>query len=184
MDDLNQNGRDQDQDQNQSQSNQSQQYQQPNYSGEQQYQGYYQNQQSGQPYDQQGQQYQQQYQQYQQQNQQQNQYTQYQQPYSPYQQGRKQDNGMAIASMICGIVGLTLSCCMGLLGVAVAVVGLVLGILVLRNHKDGKNMAIAGIVLSGISLLIGVIAIIGVIFLANNQTFWDELRSQMENSYY
>ena len=91
---------------------------------------------------------------------------------------------MAIASMICGIVGLTLSCCMGVLGVAVAVVGLVLGILVLRNHKDGKNMAIAGIVLSGISLLIGVIAIIGVIFLANNQTFWDELRIQMENSYY
>ncbi|MFT4143973.1 MAG: DUF4190 domain-containing protein [Mobilitalea sp.] len=91
---------------------------------------------------------------------------------------------MAIASLICGIAGLTVSCCMGLIGVAVAVAGLVLGILVLRNHKDGKNMAIVGIVLSSIGIIIGVIAIISIIFLASNESFWNELRTQMENSYY
>ncbi len=73
--------------------------------------------------------------------------------------GESGGNGMAIASMVLGIVAIVLMCCNTYIGMACAVVGLILGILHVR--KNGKNgMAIAGIVCSAVAIAIAVIAII------------------------
>ena len=61
--------------------------------------------------------------------------------------------GMAIASMVLGIVSIVLMCCNTYIGIACAVVGLVLGILHIK--KSGKNgMAIAGIVCSIVAIVL------------------------------
>ena len=57
-----------------------------------------------------------------------------------------QSKGMAIASMVLGIVGLVLSCLV--IGIIPCVIGLILGIVVLVKQKAGQGMAIAGIVTS------------------------------------
>ena len=56
-------------------------------------------------------------------------------------------NGMAIASMVLGIIAVLLSCCSGTrwLTVIVAVVGIVFGILALQKKEfNNRGMAIAG----------------------------------------
>ena len=76
---------------------------------------------------------------------------------SPPQDVRKKQDGMAIASLVLGIVSL-LCCCVGTMGGAIAVAGLVLGIVSLKNEKSG--MAIAGVILCGIGLFFGICAVI------------------------
>ena len=75
-----------------------------------------------------------------------------QKTYSPQQlPGPQQTNGLAVASLICGIV----SFCIPILG---SIAAIVLGILGLGKTKDprvgGKGMAITGIVLGGVSVLV------------------------------
>ncbi|MDF2942677.1 MAG: hypothetical protein K0S01_1535 [Herbinix sp.] len=105
-------------------------------------------------------------------NQSQNQYQQYQQYQQPLQP--RKDNGMAIAAMVCGIVSFVFSCCLWYLALPLAIVGLVLSIIVIKNKKDGKGMAIAGIVLSSITIIIAIIAIFAVVLFANNESFMSE----------
>lgn len=63
-------------------------------------------------------------------------------------------NGMAIASMVVGIVGLLTS--WFTIGFIAGVVALILGILSVKKPK-GKGMAIAGIVTGGLAMLTGII---------------------------
>ncbi len=63
-------------------------------------------------------------------------------------------NGMAIASMIIGIVSVLT--CFTVFGFLAAVTALVFGLIGLK-HKKNKGMAIAGICTSGFALVIGVI---------------------------
>lgn len=75
----------------------------------------------------------------------------------------KKTNGLAIASLIVSIIGLLGCCCSGLVGVIAGIAGLVLGILANKNGKTG--MATAGIIISIISIVFGVVyLIIGVVF--------------------
>lgn len=64
-------------------------------------------------------------------------------------------NGMAIASLVLGIVSVLIVWIpiVGILGTAMALIGLVLGILSLRR-LEGRGLAIGGIVCAGISLVI------------------------------
>lgn len=57
---------------------------------------------------------------------------------------------LAIASLVLGIIGLITCCCYG--GI-IGIVGLVLGIMVLVLKMDGRNIAIAGIIVSALSIL-------------------------------
>jgi hypothetical protein len=61
------------------------------------------------------------------------------------------DFGFAKASLILGIVGICVVPCIGLLGFGTGTVGIILGIKSLRSRR--KGMAIAGIVLSIISII-------------------------------
>ncbi len=67
-------------------------------------------------------------------------------------------NGLAIAALVCGIVGILIF--------PVGIVGLVLGIVALTQRQN-KGMAITGIVLGGFALLIVPIAIIAAIAIPN-----------------
>ena len=77
-------------------------------------------------------------------------------------------NGMAIASLVLGIVSILIVWIpvVGLLGTIMAMVGLVLGVLALRK-PDSRGLAIGGIVCAGVSLVItalwifGLVAVIG-----------------------
>lgn len=63
--------------------------------------------------------------------------------------------GLAIASLICGIVSiLCCCCCINLIPAAAAIV---CGIITLVQHRDGKGMAITGLVLGAIALLLYVV---------------------------
>lgn len=59
-------------------------------------------------------------------------------------------SGMAISSMVLGIISLVLSCLF--LGWIPAVISLIQGILALATDKPGKGMAISGIVMSAVTL--------------------------------
>ena len=70
--------------------------------------------------------------------------------------------GLGIASMVLGIVSLLLSCCASTwwLTLLAAVLSIVFGILSIQKNSGGKGMAIAGIICSIISLVIGIIVLI------------------------
>jgi len=80
-------------------------------------------------------------------------------------------SGMSIASMVCGIVGIVVSCLFWPVGIVLAIVAVILGILGLNEIKKqpeigGRGMAITGIVLGGISLVLAILGIIGIAALA------------------
>ena len=84
------------------------------------------------------------------------------QPYNPSIGGTaQQQNGMAIASLICGILTLVLGFCCGFVGLLPGIAALVTGYLGLKKADElggsGKGMAIAGMVLGGIGLVISLI---------------------------
>ena len=68
--------------------------------------------------------------------------------------------GLAIASMVLGIVALVLSCCFYFISIPCAIIAVILGAVSLKGHKPGKGMAIAGLVTAIISLIPAVIVII------------------------
>lgn len=69
-------------------------------------------------------------------------------------------NGMAIASMVLGIVALVFGCCLWYISIPCSIVGLILGGVSLAQKRGGKGMAIAGIVLSAIGIIVAVIVVV------------------------
>lgn len=69
-------------------------------------------------------------------------------------------SGLAIASMVLGIVALVLSCCIYYVSIPCALIGIILGGVSLAQHKPGKGMAIAGLVTSIISIIPAIIVIV------------------------
>ena len=70
--------------------------------------------------------------------------------------------GFAIASMTLGIIYLV-CCCLGNISLIMAIVSIVFGIIALVKKAPGKGMAIAGIICSGLAVLIYIAAAIIVI---------------------
>lgn len=102
--------------------------------------------------------------------------TQYDQP--------KKSSGLAIASLVCGIVGLVLCCCY-YLSLPLSIVGLILGIVSLSKKSGGKGMAIVGVILSGITVVLAILMIAGVAALLGSEDFLNEIYREMGlDSYY
>lgn len=70
-------------------------------------------------------------------------------------------SGMAVASMVLGILALVLSCCVPYVPFILALLGVILGAVSLAKKLGGKGMAIAGLVCSIISLIPAVLVVIG-----------------------
>ncbi len=69
--------------------------------------------------------------------------------------------GLAVASMVLGIVALVLSCCVPYLPAILALLAVILGAASLAKKQGGKGMAIAGLVCGIISLIPSIMVIIG-----------------------
>lgn len=97
------------------------------------------------------------------------------------QQEPKNSNGMAIGSLVCGILCVLVNCCAAwFLSLPTAIAGLVLGIISLKNKKAGKAMAIVGIVLSSIGAFFGLITLIGCAVLSSNRSLLDQIMRELE----
>ncbi len=62
-------------------------------------------------------------------------------------------NGMAILSLIMGIISLLCGCCFPGITLLLIVVGVVMGIISLANSKEANPMAIVGLVCSGVAII-------------------------------
>lgn len=78
-------------------------------------------------------------------------------------------HGLAIASMICGIVAIVPGCCCTYFGIPLPIASIVMGIIAVSRIKaapyqfKGNGMAIAGIVCSSVALMWDVFAIFSTI---------------------
>lgn len=175
-----QNNENQNQYQQQNQMNNQQQPHDYQYSNQQSQDYQYNNQQS------QNYQYQQDYQQNNQQQYRYNGQPLYQQQY--YNQQPNGNNGMAIGALICGIVSILINCCSAwFISLPTAIAGIILGIMVLKNNKAGRNIAIVGLILSAIGALIGIIVFIGCAYMISNRgmfnDFYRQFQWEFENYY-
>jgi hypothetical protein len=97
----------------------------------------------------------------------------YVQPYQPGYPPAPKNNGLAVASFVCGLVSLAswLTC---LVGAVASIPGLVLGIIGLqrinasRGMERGRGLAIAGIATSAVSMVVTVLL---VLFVAGSSSF-------------
>lgn len=97
-------------------------------------------------------------------------------------------NGMAIASMVLGIVGIPLDCCC-YIGVIPAILAVIFGFLARNSIRSssgdqkGDGMALAGIILgfAGIAIALGLIIYAVAVGGFTSNRFWDEFRNQMNN---
>ncbi len=75
---------------------------------------------------------------------------------------RQSSNGLAIASMVCGIVSIPLMPCAWFVAIPAAIVAVVLGFVArrraLRGEAEGKGMALAGIICGSSALALVVLA--------------------------
>ena len=82
-----------------------------------------------------------------------------QMPYSQpagYEVLPKNHGGVAIASLICGIMGIVF-CWLPIVDLGVNIAGLVCAIITLSKRYDGKGMAIGGLITSIIGLLLSIL---------------------------
>lgn len=68
--------------------------------------------------------------------------------------------GLGVASMVLGILSILFSCCFYYIAFPCGIIGLLLGAVAIKKNNSGKGMAVAGVVLSIISLALAVITII------------------------
>jgi hypothetical protein len=84
-------------------------------------------------------------------------------PMGPPQMGPR-NHGLAIASLVTGILALFPGCCCGLFGIPLSIIALVMGIVSItqingsQGQLGGKNMAIAGTILGGVAIAIDILA--------------------------
>lgn len=96
----------------------------------------------------------------------------YKQPYdysSPYNNETSEGRtGLAIASLVLGIIGLC-GCCLPIISIPIGIIGLIFSILGLRSRYRG--LAIAGMVLSIITILFSIMMILAVI-VSDSSYYW------------
>ena len=95
----------------------------------------------------------------------------------------KKPVGLGVASMVCGILSLVLSCCVPYLPLILALVAVVLGAMGIKKNA-GKGMAIAGTICGGIGALVGLVTtIINFVNISNGENeLYNNLMSQLEGA--
>lgn len=66
----------------------------------------------------------------------------------------RQDNSLAIVSLVTGTLSLVLYCCLNVMTFPIALAAVITGIISLRRTIDGRGLAIAGICCGSVSLLV------------------------------
>jgi hypothetical protein len=98
-------------------------------------------------------------------------------------------SGLATASLVLGILALVFAMCYGI-GIIMAIPGLILGILSLKKIRatgqQGHGMAVAGIVMSSIGLVVGVLTICAMIWFfqtPEGQQFMSQYKDMLNGMY-
>lgn len=99
----------------------------------------------------------------------------------PIVESQTDSKAFAIAGMVCGIVSVVLVCCLFPVSILCAIAGIVLSIIALRK-KQSKGMAIAGIITSGVAILLSIIMIIMTVVVSF--AFVDEIENGNYDEYY
>ena len=94
------------------------------------------------------------------------------------------NNGMAIGSLICGIVGILMCCCCGI-GAIVGIVGIILAICS-KKSNGGKmsGMALAGLICSIVAIVFGAGYWIVDLMIASSAWYQELMAEIMGNMYY
>ena len=101
--------------------------------------------------------------------------------YDGYIPERREKKGLGIASMVLGILSLTCCCC-SILGVIVAIVGLILGIISQKAKPNG--FALAGIITSAFGIAFGILGFVITITSGMlTDEFWTEFYEGLESSF-
>lgn len=100
---------------------------------------------------------------------------------APYPPEQKKSNGFGIASLVCGILAV-LSCCVWCVTLPLAVLSIVFGILQL-TRKGSKPMAVAGIICSGVALVLMIVFLIWAGYIAQDENY-QSLYNQIYNEVY
>ena len=72
-------------------------------------------------------------------------------------ENNNQENGLAIASLVCGISSITLMCCCSFLGIGAGVAGIITGFKSANEVGERSTMAKTGIIISILALVLCVI---------------------------
>lgn len=108
---------------------------------------------------------------------------QYQAP--PQNDGPRGANGLQVAGLVLGIIGIPASCCYGI-GLLFGIIGLILALVGNKRNK-GSGVGIGGLVCSIIAIVLGMIMAIyyayAIAMLVNSGTF-DEMMQQFMGNYY
>ena len=75
-------------------------------------------------------------------------------------QNAPKSSGLAIASLVLGIIGLVLSCCVPYVPLLLALLAVVLGGVSLAKKQGGKGMSIAGLICGIITLIPSILVVI------------------------
>ncbi|MCI6019383.1 MAG: DUF4190 domain-containing protein [Clostridiales bacterium] len=92
------------------------------------------------------------------------------QPYWQNQPPKQPANSFALASMIVGIASIFFMCFLPYLSIPLDIVGIVLGIIALKKG-GGKGMAIAGIIISAVILVAGILMLVSVFYMMSLPEF-------------
>ena len=84
-----------------------------------------------------------------------------------------QGNGLAIASLVCGISSIILVCCCNFLGIAVGIAGIITGYKSANEVGERSTMAKAGLITSIIGLVLCIIVTIVSFIYGFNSALYD-----------
>lgn len=92
----------------------------------------------------------------------------------PYQQEYYNENtgngsGWGVASLVLGILAIVSVCCICCGNIIIGILGLIFGIISIAK-KSGKEMGVAGLILSIISIILGVVLFLFLIFVGEVDT--------------
>lgn len=96
--------------------------------------------------------------------------------YQNYDEPPQESMGFGIASMVLGIIALVLFC--SCINILLAIASIIFGIIHLVNCKGGKGFAIAGIIMSVLSVIACIVMWVCVFY---TPVFQEEFQRQMEN---
>lgn len=90
----------------------------------------------------------------------------------------QQSPALAIASLVCGILGILMSCCCGLFAIPLPLLAIGLGVFaMMKPDGAGKGMAIGGIICGAVAILM--VVVLFVVALSNPELL--QQLQQMQN---
>lgn len=92
-------------------------------------------------------------------------------------------NGFAIVSLICGIVSIV-SCCTGFFSIIFGALGILFAILTRRTGQSMSTMSLAGLVLSGFGLALGLfLTVYAFIVVLTDPNYMEQLDMTFQQMY-